>query len=214
MNHPFAQLTRSFSRKTGVAISLGLLSLALPGAASADTLNPGSTLTISFTAAPNSSDLLIFASDWGFSATGSSTVTTQLFNGNTLMGTAISPVASFGQQYFENYFAKPGDQYTYDSPTAVDLSSLNNGTINGKLVVTITGGSMSYYQNFYLHDAQSCGSGCYMPAYNVGITSYQLSDSPASGPAAAAAPEPASLTTAGAALVGLFFMGRRRKLKK
>lgn len=196
----------SSPRRSWAAASIAFLCLASSGAVSADTLNPGSVLTISFTAAPNASDLLVFGSGFGMTATGSPTVTTSLFNGATLLGIANAPVLSFfGQQYFDSTFEKPGSQYTFGPPITVDFTSINNGTIDGKLVLTVTGGSVDYQQNFYLQDAESCGTDCYTPKFNLGITRYDLSSA---GPSSA--PEPASFCLAGAALSTLFFLRRRK----
>lgn len=186
--------------------SICLLCLTLCGAASADTLNPGSTLTITFAAIPNQSDLLIFGSGEFFTATGSAVVTTELFNGNSLLGRVTSPVLEFSsQQYFTAYFKKAGSQYTFDSPTEVDFSSINDGTIAGKLVVTVAGGSLNYQTNFYFQDGESCSSDCYTPKYNVGITGIS--------PPVAVVPEPTSAPLGGIAIVALFLL-RRKAPKK
>jgi hypothetical protein len=152
---------------------------------------------------------LIFGSGDFLTATASAVVTTELFNGNSLLGTVTSPVLEFfSQQYFTAYFKKTGSQYTFDSPAEVDFSSINDGTIAGKLVVTVTGGSLNYQTNFYFQDGESCSSDCYTPKYNAGITGFSLS-----GPPVTVAPEPTSATLGGIAMASLLLL-RRKASKK
>jgi len=129
-------------------------------------LNAGDNLVITFTTVSSTSDILLLQNNDSLTVTGSPTLTTNLYDGQKLLGTHISgPFPHTGGFSFLAAFAAPGggSGVSLDSPATVDFSSLQNGTINGRLVTSIAGGSIS---GFYLADtvlvgAKSTGSNSY-----------------------------------------------------
>jgi hypothetical protein len=134
------------------------------------TLAPGSVLQVTFTATPNSSDLLFFFDPLPVTVTGSPVVTTQLFDGATLLGTIVAPLFTFsGDQYIQVLFRAPGSAFdpTTNPNATVDFTSIHNGTINGKITMTVSGGTITGFDtgNFFLYDAVSVGGGYLIQAH-------------------------------------------------
>jgi hypothetical protein len=128
-------------------------------------LSPGQTLVATFTSVSNTSDMIIFFSTGFLTVTGSPVLTTQLLNGTTLLGTiTAAPSSNAGNYYYEVFFDSASSVNTETPGTVVDLSSMQNGTIQGVLKVTVSGGSISGLNlPMSLLDGESCGSGCYFP---------------------------------------------------
>jgi serine/threonine protein kinase/streptogramin lyase len=108
------------------------------------TLVPGQELSARFTTITNSADLLFFFSNTPLVTSGAPIITASLFNGNTLLGTYTQTVSTLLQINFESLtsqFASPSA--VGPLPTRVDFTSINKGTIDGRLVVTVVGGSIS-----------------------------------------------------------------------
>lgn len=131
----------------------------------------GERLVVTFTAAPNSADLLLFFNNDPLTITGSPVFTTNLYDGDTLLGTYTSAPFTFnGVSTFISAFASPGGGSggALYSPTTVPFSSIEGGTIAGRLVTTISGGSVSGFNSgdLWLYDATSIGGG-YRPLGDV-----------------------------------------------
>jgi len=93
------------------------------------TLNSGETLRITFTLSPTANtDVLI--TDFGFQQA-SGSYTYRLLNGSTLLGTVQGGPTPF--------WKSAGSQFS--SGTAVDLSSIVNGTIDGRAEFVVNSGS-------------------------------------------------------------------------
>jgi hypothetical protein len=76
--------------------------------------------------------------------TGSPVITTQLFNGTNLLGTVVSAPSLFGGSYYYEALFESASGFPEGAPTAiVDLTSMQNATMQGILKVTISGGSIS-----------------------------------------------------------------------
>jgi uncharacterized protein (TIGR03437 family) len=128
------------------------------------TLAPGDVLEATFTSVANTSDLLLFFGNDVFTLAGSPVITTELFNGTTLLGGLISAPLTFeGTTYFEATFQSLSSLYVPPpgQSAVVDLTSMQNGTIQGSLKVTISGGSISGFcmSDFVLYDAQGLSDG-------------------------------------------------------
>jgi uncharacterized protein (TIGR03437 family) len=128
------------------------------------TLTPGDVLQATFTSVANASDMLLFFNQDSLTLTGSPVVTTQLLNGTTLLGSIASPPFLFlGTAQYQATFLSPSS--TYIGPAGLtaraDLTSMQNGTIQGVLKVTVSGGSVSGFcqSDFSLYDAQSVNNG-------------------------------------------------------
>jgi hypothetical protein len=88
----------------------------------------------------------------------------------------------------------------------VDFASINNGTINGKIITTVAGGSVSGFSlnDFVLEDGKSCPL-CFLPEGDITRTSLTLTQgSPVPEPSSRAA-----ILVALAALLGVRRVARR-----
>ena len=126
------------------------------------TFAPGEQLVTTFTAAPNNSDLLLYYNNDPLTVTGSPVFNVSLFNGSTLLGTYThGPFTSNGVLGFGATFESPSVHNPFLDTVTVDFTSINNGTISGRLVVTVTGGSVSGFNpgHLILYDAVSTSTG-------------------------------------------------------
>lgn len=129
------------------------------------TLAPGQVLQATFTSVPNSSDMIQFFTTDSLTVTGSPVLTTQLYNGTTLLGTTVGPLLA--GRFYEAVFESPSSTFIpgAEPSTVVDLTSMKNGTIQGMIKVTISGGTISGFSlsDFWLYDAVSSGTTGYFP---------------------------------------------------
>jgi uncharacterized protein (TIGR03437 family) len=143
----------------------------------ASTLAPGDELQATFTSVPNTSNLLLFFNNDALTLAGSPVTTTELFNGTNSLGSIVSAPSMFeGTSFFGVYFMSPSSTFVPPpgQSTVVDLTSMQNGTIQGLLKVTVSGGSISGFclSDFVLYDAQGLSNG-YRPERdlrNINIT--------------------------------------------
>jgi hypothetical protein len=127
------------------------------------TLAPGDVLQATFTSVPNASDLLVFFDNDPLTLTGTPVITTELFNGVNLLGSVVSaPITHAGINSFGVFFKSSSSVFAGDpgQSTVVDLTSMQSGTIQGLLKLTVSGGSIGGVctSNFQLVDAQSASS--------------------------------------------------------
>ena len=111
------------------------------------TMAPGQELVATFTAFANSADLLFFSDKSPLTTTGSPTISAALYDGSTLLGTYTQTASSYLQIEFESVtsrYTAPNIASVGPPPTRVDFKGFNNGTIAGKLVVTVSGGSINF----------------------------------------------------------------------
>ncbi len=124
---------------------------------------PGDQLTDTFTAAPNAADLLLYFGNDSLTIAGSPVFTTSLYDGQTLLGTyTAQPLPNNGASRFSATFASPGSTYaSVDDYVKVPFTSINAGTTAGRLVTTVSGGSVWGFNpaNLRLHDGISSGQG-------------------------------------------------------
>jgi uncharacterized protein (TIGR03437 family) len=156
------------------------------GAVQAVTFAPGDQLIITFTATPNTADLLLLFNNDPLTITGSPVFTTSLYDGQTLLGTyTAKPFVYNGVSTFICDFASPGggSGVSMYNPTTVPFTSINSGTIAGRLVTTISGGSVSGFNlaDVILYDASSVPGG-YKPLPDIATTSLTLQTNPAPSP--------------------------------
>ncbi len=124
----------------------------LANAPQSSTLAPGDVLTATFTSIANISNLLLFFNNDSLTVTGAPVILTELFNGTNLLGlVASSPLLYEGTYSYSSEFGS----------TFADLSSMQNGTIQGVINVTVSGGSISGFciSDFVLYDAESVSNG-------------------------------------------------------
>jgi hypothetical protein len=167
-----------------------------------DTLSPGETLEVTFTAVPNSADMLFFFSNVPLTNTGSPVITTELLDGTPLLGT-FTEFTDRG--FFQAVFESPSGVYTASTPsspapTRVDFTDINNGTINGRLTVSVTGGTINYDANdLILYDAKSLSAADISSLGDLTKTSTIV-----------VTPEPGVASLLGIGLVGLMFLSVRK----
>jgi hypothetical protein len=162
-------------RKTAQFLSATLLLAGFwfvtPDFCFADSFNPGDQIVATFTAAPNTADLLFFFNNDPLTVTGAPVLTLTLYNGASSLGAIVAPpFTSGGQNLFQGGFLSPTSPLVDPAPhTTVDFTSINNGTIAGTLVWTISGGSLSGFatSDFILYDAKNCGSLCFVPEFDI-----------------------------------------------
>jgi uncharacterized protein (TIGR03437 family) len=114
---------------------LAALAASSMAAQSTTTFGPGQQLIVTFGAKPNTANSLVLNSSGALSVAGSPLFTTSLYDGATLLGTYT------GAQ-LQATFLSPGAVASV-SGTAIPLTAVNAGTIAGKLVTTVSGGSVS-----------------------------------------------------------------------
>jgi len=127
--------------QSGVVISL-------PGCPSGarscgcSTLGPGDTLEATFTSVPvPAADVLAMGSIDLITSTGAPVTTAELFNGANLLGTTGAIMSSQGNYYLSVLFKSPTS--LYPGGAVADLTSMQNGTIQGSIKVTVSGGAIS-----------------------------------------------------------------------
>ena len=152
-------------------------------AVQAATFGPNDQLIVTFTAVANSADLLFLFNNDPLTVTGSPVFTSKLYDGQTLLGTYIAkPFVYNGVSTFICDFVSPGggSGASFYNATTVPFSSINNGTIAGRLVTTVSGGSVSGFNlaDVIFYDASSLPDG-YRPLRDVVATSLTLQNAPA-----------------------------------
>ena len=151
------------------------------------TLGPGDSLEATFKSVANTSDLLLFFNNDPLTLTGSPVITTELFNGtNLLVSIVTTPSAPGGNAYsYAAYFTSASSIFIppIGQSGAVDLTSMQNGSIQGLIKVTVSGGSVSGFRlsDFFLYDAQSVQKNAYRPEGD--LTSMPVTLGSASGTA-------------------------------
>jgi hypothetical protein len=149
--------------------------------ASAATFGPGSQLVATFTTKANSSDLIFFFDNDIATYTGSPVFTTSIYDGQTLLGTATYTVGSTAT--FVASFNSPTSPY--QAAATIPFGGINAGTINGRIVTTVSGGAVTNFNptRLFLYDAQSKSANSYVPLGDVTLTGATLNP-----PAASALP--------------------------
>ena len=133
------------------------------------TFAPGNQLTVTFEATRNGSDMLVFFINNSLTSSGAPVFSTSLYDGETLLGTYTQSPVTFSATNvrFVVVFvssAKGSQAKGSSSKPAelkVDFSSINKGTIKGRLVTTLSGGSVMGFNvaNTTLYDANSFSGG-------------------------------------------------------
>lgn len=167
----------------------------------ADAFGPGEIAEYAFTINPltypcpgGPCDTLVFLPDLNPAPPGLSW-TVQIFDGRNLLGSYTNGACCSGE------FIASGSLSTFGSPTVVDFTSLQDGTIQGLLVLTVANGSIDLFPQALLelfHSDSSDGG----PVN--GFTDSFLTA------AITSAPEPSSSIVVGSAICGLLFLRFRR----
>jgi len=173
-----------------------LFAAAMVVCANATTLGNGVSMTATFGANSNTADLLFLFDNTALTESGAPVITYSLYNGGSLLGVfsqAPSPT------FLTGTFASSTNILNVFPTTVVPFTSINNGSIAGKIVVTVTGGTITFNQSdLVFYDAKSTAANSYLPLGDLTNISYAVS-----------APEPNSWTLIGLGLVGLALIGRR-----
>jgi uncharacterized protein (TIGR03437 family) len=148
-------------------------------------VGPNQSLVATFTAAPNDADMVWLFDNTNLVTSGTPTITGQLFNDGSLLGTSTQTESAILTMIFES----PSSRFTSFAeglfPTQVDMSSLNQGTTTACMVVTVTGGSIGL----------SLGEVVFYDALSISSISFQpLSDFTVTNMSIAGAPTPATLS--------------------
>ena len=159
---------------------------------------PGSELILTFTAAPNHSDLLLLSSG-ALTYSGAPVLTTALYDGQTLLGTYTSALVA-GKNYFSADFAPAGGGLgdASSNPTTVPYDSVTSGQIGGRLVVSVTGGSVLGLSaaSLFLFDYSSAGANASAKTLtDITVTSLTIRNTPA--PPSVAKIDPSAIAAGG-----------------
>jgi hypothetical protein len=148
-----------------------VLTLSAAGAHAA-TFGPGSQLVATFTAKPNTSDLIFFFDNDSATVTGSPVFTTSIYDGQTLLGTATTGTGT-SSTFVAAYSSSTS---LFQTNTTIPFGGINAGTIKGRIVTTVTGGSVTNFNpaNVILYDAQSKSSNSFVPLTDVTLTGITL----------------------------------------
>lgn len=138
-------------------IAVALLAFAAaPGMAAPLTLTPDNALVVRFTTDPSiwgSTEpdymLAMLKTPGAFNPPSNlQSLTAKLYNGNTLLGTYVSPytdiIGPFGGIYLGEWISStsPNPGWAFGQATPIDFTSILNGSIDGRIVVTINSGSL------------------------------------------------------------------------
>jgi hypothetical protein len=178
----------------------------------ADVLDATNEISATFTAVPNTSNMLLFFNNDPLTITGTPILTLTLFNGATTLGSIVaSPFEYAGTPYFQNLFQSPTSTFTNTLGTpaeTVNFTSINSGTIDGSMIWTVSGGSLSGFSisDFFLEDANAVTGG-YEPLSDVTST-IKLESVPSPTPE----PSSLSLMMLGVGVVGLAGLALKKSL--
>lgn len=106
-------------------------------------LTPSAPLTVTFRTSPNTADILTFFTNAPLSSSAPYTLTVELLDGSTLLGTVTTQALSSGG--FNVGFLSPASRSTYfgmDRVARVDFTTINSGISAGKIVLRVSGGSV------------------------------------------------------------------------
>jgi hypothetical protein len=140
-----------------VTLSAGLVGSALPASATSITLDASSSpFVTTFTAVPNTVDTLLFFDNTPLVETGSPVISLSLYNGGALLG---GPLDTLSPGFLVFGFRSSSSVFVVVPPPPIDFTSINNGTIAGRLLLTVTGGSIGFNTNdLALWDVNSASS--------------------------------------------------------
>ena len=195
--------------------------LALPACADIWTLNPDNVLEYTFQTNPSAWDgtapdflELNLITNGSFSpAEPLSDLTVKLYDGNTLLGTYVSPftgpISNFmGLTVGEWVSAtSPNSNFPFGQPTKVDFTSILDGTIQGRIDITISSGAMNFDFPFDGGTSENYPRLGYISAPNVVTSRPGIVDT-----SVQITPEPGSIALLGS--VVLLALGLRSRSKK
>jgi hypothetical protein len=141
------------------------------------TLTSTTVFEETFTASPNSSDMLVFFYNGGGSGgpSGGQAIVS-LYDGAMLLGTYQYPTAP-GFTVINTFFKAVGSPYVANPAAAVvNLGAMNSGTINGRLTVTLSSGSWTNFNTsaWVLEDANASGANAFAPHQNLHVSGTQV----------------------------------------
>src|SRR5689334_8192829 len=128
----------------------------------AEGLSPGDRLTVTFTAAPNTADSLYLFCNDPLTITGAPVFTTSLYDGAILLATYTAAPSNFNGVYtFSSRFFSSARGPGSSTYTTISFAPINAGRITGRLVTTVSGGSVSGFGlgDLILYDASSVPNG-------------------------------------------------------
>lgn len=191
-------LTHSFIRRAAAAV---IAIIGMAAGAGATTIGPGNALQATFTTVPNTADMILFFDNTPYASTGTPVITVQLFDGAGLLGTYTGDAFS---GFISSVFTSPTSLFTTFSPTQVDFTSINNGSIQGRLLMTVTGGTITFnVSDLVLSDGLGISSTGYSPRPDVQNISFAVVSD---------VPEPTSVMLMAPMLLVGVYMARKRNL--
>jgi hypothetical protein len=164
----------------------------------ADTFGPGDMFTATFHANPNTANELFIFTNTPVTFTGAPVITVNLYDGSTLLSSVTSSLTYFGAYYFQFGFLSPTSPFAGVTPHGTaDFTSINDGSINGLITVSMTGGTITGLDlsTIVLYDAYSAASNEYVPLGD--LTNKSI----------ASTPEPSSLLLSGTGVLSVALLG-------
>jgi hypothetical protein len=167
------RINSGLQRGLGGLLPLAAVLTAVAASAPAATFGPGSQLVATFTIKANSADLIFFFDNDIATFTGSPVFTTSIYDGQTLLGTTTYTVPVSGATFVAN-FSSPTSPY--QAAATIPFGAINGGTINGRIVTTVSGGAVTNFNpaRVFLYDAQSKSAYSYVPLGDVTLTGSTL----------------------------------------
>ena len=166
------------------------------------TLTPDDKLEISFSLplpSPSTYDVFsMFISKAG--STGSNIISSDLFNGATLLGSYTSSYNSAASRWTTSSSA-----FTFDNPTFIDFSSFWDGSIDGLVRVSITGsGSVTF-------DTDTIEASVGQGVNSSGVSGNLNFNPTINSITVSSVPVPAAVWLFGSGLLGFIGIARRKK---
>ena len=196
-------------RRSFQKVAAALFAIAgMAASANGDTIGPSNSLVATFTTVPNSSNMLLLFDNSPLTTTGSPIISVQLYNGASLLGGytenagATFLVAEFESLGGPSYCCNPYGPV----PTQVSFTSMTDGSVAGRLLLTVTGGTISFNEgDLVLEDALIVASNSYSPRGDLRNISYLV---------VATTPEPVSGMLVAVGLSVLWLWKRRRAVRE
>lgn len=169
--------------------------------ASPVTLDATHSLRVAFTTVATNADMLVLFGLEPVAQTGAPQVTYQLFDGDTLLGSAMG---LYDDNYLQVMFESENSLYSfYREPNArVPFSAIQAGGMDGEVLVTVTGGSITFdLDDLHFYTARLTADEVFVPLGDLRLGEISVVN---------AVPEPSSIALLGIAVAGVAASRRRQ----